>query len=140
MKAQLSFFAVAVILINAAWMSPASTPDRTPASASASVAKKINPSFTFLRTHRQARNVVATWGLSSTEGVIGFIVEKTYEDPTDPYAYWECICNLPCAPARSFTTKDTQVFPGFIHYRITAQMDNGSSVVSEISTVHIVSK
>lgn len=134
MKAKLSVFAIAVIIISTAWISPVST---TTSNAPVKVSK-LNPSFSFVRAHRQGKGITATWGITSTDGVIGFTIQKTYEDPTDPYAFWEDLCSLPCNPSRSFKHTDNSVFPGYINYRIVARMDNGSDVMSETVTVRIV--
>lgn len=136
MKAKLSVFAIAVILIiSTAWISPVST---TTSNEPVKVSPKLNPSFSFVRAHRQGKGVTATWGITSTDGVIGFTIQKTYEDPTDPYAFWEDLCSLACNPSRSFKHTDNSVFPGYINYRIVARMDNGSDVMSETVTVRIV--
>jgi hypothetical protein len=138
MKAQLSFIAIAVTIISAAWIAPVA-PAKNTGSEQAKVAKALNPSFSFVRAHRQAKNIIASWGITSNDGVLGFAVQRTYEDPTDPYAYWEDLCSVPCNPVRSYKHTDANVFPGYINYRIVAQMDNGSTVVSETVTVRIVS-
>jgi len=108
------------------------------ASSKKTVSAQANPVFTFFRTHRQTKDgTTATWGMSSMEGVMYFTLQRTYEDPSDPYAYWENVCNVSCN-ARSFKYKDADVFPGYINYRITAYLIDGSSVASEVSTVRIV--
>lgn len=137
MKAQLSVVAIAALFINAAWISPSIPPA---ASTRLSVEKPSTPvsNFAFFRTHRQAQGIMTTWGLSSNAGVTGFLVQKTYEDPTDPYAYWEDICAMPCGAGRSFKHHDLNVFPGFISYRVIAFLQGGGSIVSAISMEHIV--
>ena len=140
MKAQLTFLAVAVIIINTAWISPVNTAKST-ANEPAKITKTaaLNPSFSFVRAHRQGKGITQTWAISSNEGVLGFTVQRTYEDPTDPYAFWEDLCSVACNPVRSYKNTDTNVFPGYINYRVVALMSNGSSVVSETVTVRIVS-
>ena len=96
--------------------------------------------FSFFRTHRQGKDgITATWGVTSAAGVSSFYVQRTYEDPADPYAYWETWASAVCNGAKSYKATDTNVFPGFISYRVVAVMSNGSEFVSAISTVHIVS-
>jgi hypothetical protein len=138
MKAQLTLLVVAVVIINAAWISPISPAKST--KEPVRVSKALNPSFTFVRAHRQGAGATATWGISSNEGVLGFAVQRTYEDPTDPYAVWEDLCSIPCNPVRSYKHNDASPYPGYINYRIVAAMDNGSSVVSQTVTVRIVSR
>lgn len=104
------------------------------------VAKNAATDFSFFRTHRQGKaGVTATWGVTSAVGINAFYVQRTYEDPTDPYAYWETCAYEVCSGAKSYKATDTNVFPGFISYRIVAVMTNGSELFSGISTVHIVS-
>ncbi|MBI5372470.1 MAG: hypothetical protein HZA79_10650 [Sphingobacteriales bacterium] len=96
--------------------------------------------FDFFRTHRQGKDgITSTWGFSSGEAITGFILERTYEDPADPYAYWETVALVPASGLRSYKATDTNVFPGFISYRVTAVRENTVVAVSDVSTVHIVS-
>jgi hypothetical protein len=97
--------------------------------------------FDFFRTHRQGRaGITATWGISGPgNDVSGFLVERTYEDPADPYANWEIVSAMQNAGARSMKCTDTNIFPGFISYRVTALLFSGGAYVSPVSTVHIVS-
>jgi hypothetical protein len=138
MKAQLTFLAAAVIIINAAWISPVA-PAKTSANR-VEISKALNPSFSFVRAHRQGKGITASWGTTSNDGILNFVIQKTYEDPTDPYAYWEDVCSVDCNPTRSYKHTDNNVFPGYSNYRVIAYMDNGSTVVSEYVTVRIVSR
>lgn len=97
--------------------------------------------FDFFRTHRQGKaGITATWGYAGEAAVVtGYVVEKTYEDPADPYAYWETVATVPATGARSYKVTDTGVYPGYISYRITAVSGVDPVTVSGISTVHIVS-
>jgi hypothetical protein len=101
--------------------------------------KPLSVSFDFFRTHRQGRGITSTWGLTSQTGVAGFIIQRTYEDPTDPYAFWEDIGSLPCNLSRSYKWTDENVFPGFISYQIVAVMNDGSRITSWVNTIHIIS-
>lgn len=139
MKALLSFIAVAVIMINAAWTTPALEKNKVQ-DESIKAATNANPTFAFLRTHRMSTSVVATWGLSNNDGVASFQVQRTYEDPTDPYSVWEEIGNIPCSASRSYKHTDNNVLPGYIHYRVVAVMTDGSTVISEVATARIVSR
>lgn len=105
-------------------------------------AKSVTASnFEFFRTHRQGKAAItATWGITAPgNDVSGFVVEKTYEDPTDPYANWEMVSAVPNTGGRSFKCTDNNVFPGYISYRVAAILITGGSYVSPVSTVHIVS-
>ena len=100
----------------------------------------MDPQFSFFRLHRQGKNgVTATWGLTSNVGVSGFMLEKTYEDPSDEYANWELVASVPGSGLRSYKHTDSNVSPGFITYRLTAFISEGRAIVSENATIHIVS-
>ena len=138
MKTQLPLAAITILFLHSSWVSPIVSQQST----SLTTVKKecaLNPNFSFFRTHRQARGIMTTWGLTSNAGVTGFVVQKTYEDPSDPYAYWEDISAMPCGAGRSFKHHDLNVSPGFINYRIIAYLQTGGSVVSAIATEHIIS-
>lgn len=139
MKAKLSLLAIGVLFLHSSWISPLMPKEAVSGLSSKTTGTTINPSFAFFRTHRQGQGIMTTWGLISTTGVSSFVVQKTYEDPYDPYAGWEDICFLPCNAARSFSHHDLNIFPGFISYRVIAYLQAGGSLMSEISTVHIVS-
>lgn len=105
-----------------------------------SIAARAGDYFDFFRTHRQGKNgITATWGFTATGIVNGFKVERTYEDPSDPYANWDIISLMPFTGERSYRYTETGVFPGYITYRVTAMYANGTEVVSSFSTVHILS-
>ena len=136
MKAQLLIIPAAIFITTASFNS--SFPAKT--KREMVKPKTENTGFAFLRTHRQEKGVTATWGLSSNAGVVGFAVQRTYEDPTDPYAFWEDICYMDCGSSRSFKHTDQSVFPGYISYRVIAILEDGSSITSEVSSVRIVSR
>lgn len=138
MKTSLLLLMAALVALFTLPFRSAKTQAATGSHAVASVAK--SNTFSFLRTHRQGKGVTATWGMTSADDVLDFVVQRTYEDPGDTYAYWENIVTLPSSSVRSFTYTDREVFPGTIHYRIVAILTDGSTVQSEISSVRIVSR
>ena len=103
------------------------------------VVSAANP-FDAVRLHREGKGITVVWSMSTFDDVTGLVIQRTYEDPTDPYAYWEDLATLPCAAARSFKYKDKEVFPGMIHYRIVAVMTDGQTITSEISGIRIRSR
>ena len=96
--------------------------------------------FDFFRGHRQGRNISLTWGMTSNAGIDQFVVECTYEDPTDPYAVWNMKGIVANDNARSFKFVDNNVYAGTMHYRIVAMGGSAPSVVSAIETIRIVSR
>jgi len=100
--------------------------------------KKAMDTFSFVRTHRQGKGAVISWAFSSSNAS-GFTVERTNEDPTDPFSVWVDVSDTPCNSSRSYKCDDANPFPGLIHYRVIAIMNDGSTVSSDISTVKIMS-
>ena len=140
MKTNFSIFASTALLFAAAWTSPGYFKNEPADVAEVSVTKIQSAGFSFFRTHRQGKGITASWGANSSAGVVSFSLQKTYEDPSDPYAVWEEVSSTPCNGSRSYKCTDNNVFPGFISFRVTALMSDGSTIESPISTVHIVSR
>ena len=99
-----------------------------------------NSAFSFLRTHPNGKGITATWGMATASRCLEFSVQRTYEDPTDTYAYWEDLAIIPNNAKRSSSYNDKDVFPGIVSYRIVALFDDGSTETSEISSVRIRSR
>lgn len=71
-----------------------------------------------------------TWGASP--GALFYTVERTYENPTDPFASWQ---QLTDTPGTSYT--DESPYPGSAHYRVIAQNSDSSTTTSNVVTVTI---
>lgn len=129
---------LSVIFIIAGEMSLDAT--QSPAFNSSGTVAQQFVDFSFFRVHRQGKlGVTATWGLTSNEGVLGFEVQRTYQDPTDPYSFWESAGSISCNNSRSFKFTDDNILPGQISYRIVAVMIDGSTVTSEVADIMILS-
>lgn len=99
---------------------------------------KTTDTFSFLRTHRQGSGAVVTWAFSSTNAS-GFTVQRTNDDPTDPYTLWTEVGNCACNSSRSYKVSDPNPIPGLVNYRVVALMNDGSTVTSDVSTIKIMS-
>jgi hypothetical protein len=112
----------------------------TPIPEKANPGKNTNKSadgFSFVRTHRQGKGAVVSWSFSSTNAS-GFSVQRTNEDPNDPYSVWIDVGSAACNSSRSYKCNDANPFPGLINYRVVALMNDGNTVISEVSTVKIM--
>ena len=136
MKTQIVLLSMALFVVNAPEVLPVI---KLSADKPILINKIQNIDFAFFRTHRQGKGVTAVWGLTSNAGVCGFTLQRTYQDPNDPYSMWEDVNSFVGGSSRSFTYTDENVFPGYIYYRVTAWMYDGNSVTSEIAGVKIVS-
>lgn len=135
MKTKILFVSTLIMVLNVSWVERVGTiKPKPPADC---IVKKPAGNFSFFRTHRQGRSgIAASWGVSSNQGITGFVLQRTYEFP-DEYATWENIFDVGCNNARSYGFVDDTVYPGVINYRVVAM--NGSSVafVSEICCVQV---
>jgi hypothetical protein len=91
-----------------------------------------------LRTHRQGKGVTATW--SFAEEAVSFVIQKTYEDPNDPYAFWEDVDTVAFDNSHAFKYTDINVFAGTVNYRVLALLADGTVIQSEVSAVRINSR
>jgi len=134
MKTKISIFAIivaAILAIAAIPFPELSKPEKS--------VKQTTDGFSFIRTHRQGKGATTTWAFVS-DNVSGFTVQRTYEDPSDPYAFWEAVCNTNCNSSRSYKYTDENLLPGFINYRVVALMNDGSTICSDLSSIRIQSR
>ena len=89
--------------------------------------------FSYLRCHRQAKNIVVNWGATSTTGIHHFVVY--HSDDNDFFAPIEEI--FPNGSLK-YTYKHEDVFPGYHYYYIQAVMNAGPPVNSNVDVVRIV--
>jgi hypothetical protein len=139
MKTQLSAFAISAMIITSGFTTVASE-HSVDTQLKVKAGYVQSPVFTSFSTHRQGKGIALSWAVETTASVVSFSIKKTYEDTTDPYAFWEDVISLPDDGSRSYRFTDDNVFPGFISYRISALLSDGTIVESGISTVHIVSR
>jgi hypothetical protein len=105
------------------------TTDKQPTTASSPPLDAFN----YIRCHRQAKNIVVNWGMTSISDVDHFVVyhsevgglfdplEEIFPDGTLKYSH-----------------KHEQVFPGYHYYYIAAVMNSGAIVNSTVDVVRIV--
>jgi hypothetical protein len=98
---------------------------------------KAGNGFSFIRSHRQGRGATVTWAYGSANAST-FALQRTYEDPSDPYSVWEPVCSITCNNSRSYKHTDEGVFPGLVNYRVVALLNDGNTEMSAVTTVRIV--
>jgi hypothetical protein len=97
--------------------------------------KTFQSAFDYFRIHRQAKNVVLNWGITSSAGVTGFVLERSYDGEN-----FDIIGEVPCNNAVKFSWKDMSVFPGIIYYRIGCMSTIGRVTYSEVEVIRIVQR
>lgn len=139
MKAQFSIIGFTAILFTAAWTAPVPT-EGSAKTTVVTAAKPTANGISSIRSHRQGKGVTTSWSVDASEGVVSFLLERTYEDPTDEYAVWETVTSATANGARSYKATDSNVFPGNLTYRVKGMKADGSSIVSEYTSVRIVAR
>ena len=139
MKTQLSAFAVSAMIITSGF-APVSTEKLQDKKSIVRTEYVQSPVFSSFSTHRQGKGVALTWAVEATSGVVNFSIQRTYEDPTDPYAVWDDLGSLPEDGSKFYRYTDENVFPRFITYRVTATLIDGTTADSGLSTIQILSR
>lgn len=135
MKTKFLLVSALIMLMSAAWISPGKDAGGKVPCLKIEVKKPGN--FSFFRTHRQGKNgIAASWGVNSSQGLTGFVLQRTYEFP-DEYANWENVYDVNCSGSNSYGFIDGNVFPGDISYRVLAMNGTVVAFVSAISAVQI---
>lgn len=90
--------------------------------------------FSYLRCHRQAKNIVINWGTTTTGGIDHFVIYHS-----DDNEFFAPLAEIPVANSLKYTFKHELVFPGYHYYRIAAIMTDGPTGNSVVDVVRIVS-
>lgn len=107
------------------------------------VATDVHPSYTqntatscfsYFRVHRQQNGAGMMWAVNHAD-ISDFKIERSYDGE-----YFEEVTDLPCNGAAQYRFTDSDLFPGYIHYRITAVKTDGTTVQSTVETIRIVSR
>jgi len=89
--------------------------------------------FSYLRCHRQAKNIVINWGTTSINNVHHFVIyHSELGDFFDP------IGEVYPDGALKYSMKHELVFPGYHYYYVAAVMNAGPAVNSPVDVVRIV--
>lgn len=91
--------------------------------------------FVRLDAHRQQQGVGLSWTMLTSAGITGFVIERSYDG-----IYFEEIDQVGSEASGRNRYNDNAVYPGYIYYRVTAIMENGSVETSATVVVRIVSR
>ena len=114
--------------------SPSNVPMLQPANQNVKQ-KPVEEIFSYIRCHRQAKNIVVNWGVSSTAGIDYFLIYHSEDND-----FYDDIAPMPVANTEKYSFKHLSVFPGYHYYKIAAVMLDGTTVWSGIDVVRIVSR
>lgn len=90
--------------------------------------------FRYIRCHRQAKNIVVTWGMTSENNVDHYVI---YHSEDNDF-YYPLGDPIPAGDMK-YSIKQESVFPGYHYYYIQAVMSAGSPVNSAVDVVRVVS-
>jgi hypothetical protein len=90
--------------------------------------------FNHIRVHRQGKNVVAAWAVT-TKDIAGFSVERSYDGD-----FFEEAGSVDADGGSSYKYTDIGVFPGLIYYRVKAVHTDGTTEYSPVETIRIMQR
>jgi len=91
-------------------------------------------SFKSFRIHRQGNGVVLSWA-PTTADVQQFQIERSYDGE-----FFEAVSTVASDGTSIHRFTDTDVFPGYIHYRIIAVSADGTTEASPVQMIRIVQR
>lgn len=126
MKALVSYLAVAALIVASSF---------TVGQQKQLNQQSVNSCFARFNVHRAGKsNIEITWTISSSD-VKEFIVERSYDGD-----FYDNVTNLNFNGSSSYKSKDVDVFPGTIYYRVTAVKSDGSTECSPVETIRIMQR
>ncbi len=99
------------------------------------ISKKENP-FAFFNAHRQGRSTIGLmWRFKPASSVLSFRIERSYDGE-----FFNPVLDILNGNQARLSWKDNNVLPGYVYYRIVANLSDGTSVTSNVEIVRIVQK
>jgi len=92
------------------------------------------PGFSYFRVHRQQTGAGMMWSVNHPD-VASFRIERSYDGE-----FFDEVAVVENNGAARHQFTDKEIFPGYIHYRITAMTSDGTVVVSPVEMIRIVSR
>ena len=94
--------------------------------------QNINYVFGSFNLHRQHDGVSINWTVS-TNNISSYIIQKSYDGE-----YFDNVDLAVTSVGRWNRSIDNDVFPGYIHYRIIAVLNDGTECYSPVQVIRIV--
>ena len=132
MKTILSVIVTVTILSSAVFASPAYEPKPVKKSIKASVT--TSEVFSRFNVHRERNGVALQFSVINADKVSVFLIERSWDGN-----YFNTIDEVYGGEGLN-RYHDSEVYPGFLYYRIIAIMHDGSEVISPVDVVRIVSR
>ena len=134
MKAKTSILCLLFVSVHAL-SSAAFTPGvPAPAISLKRPAQKVEDVFRSFSLHRQHDGVTLNWAVSSSS-ITSFVVQRSYDGE-----YFDDVDLSITTVGRWNRAMDKEVFPGYIHYRVIAILNDGTQCASAVQVVRIVKR
>ena len=130
MKTILSVILTATMLSSSVIASPSVDDKKTTVAAASLTSSEV---FSRFNVHRQKNGVSVQWTVNSVENISSFIIERSWDG-----VYFESINVLEAGTSTNRYLDNYDIYPGYWYYRITAVMNDGSEVSSDVDMVRIV--
>jgi hypothetical protein len=130
MKTILSFLLTATMLSTSVTAAPVPQEMATPVEQTSITTSDI---FKRFNVHRQQNGVAIQWTVSNIDQISSFIIERSWDG-----VYFDTIDVLDATSDQNRYLDNNEIYPGFWYYRITAVMNDGTEVTSEVDMVRIV--
>jgi hypothetical protein len=92
-----------------------------------------NNCFGRFNVHRAGKASIELAWTVSENGITQFMIERSYDGE-----FFDPVKSIDFNGSSSYKTKDADVFPGIIYYRVTAVKSDGSTECSPVESVRIV--
>jgi hypothetical protein len=89
--------------------------------------------FKRFNVHRQQNGVAIQWSVSNIDQISSFIIERSWDG-----VYFDTIDVLDASADQNRYLDNNEIYPGYWYYRITAVLNDGTEVTSEVDVVRIV--
>ena len=97
--------------------------------------QSVTSCFSRFNVHRAGKAAIeVTWTVSNGN-ISQFIVERSYDGE-----FFESVTTIEFNGSSSYKSKDHDVYPGMIYYRVTAMKTDGTSECSPVEMVRIVQR
>jgi len=124
-----------VLLLFVTFLSSAfTTSDAVLNKNAAQSAQEIDNVFRSFNVHRQGKGISLNWHVSSNN-INGYIIQRSYDGE-----FFDDLDISISAVGRWHRANDNDVFPGYIHYRIIAILNDGTECMSPVQVVRIVDR
>jgi hypothetical protein len=106
-----------------------------PPSALPTLKNHANNPFGMFMAHRQGKGITLVWSVAFPGQVAGYEIQRSYDGD-----FFETISDMPGSNNSRSKFTDSNVYPGYIHYKVRAIMNDGTVEESVVQTIRIVSR